>query len=575
MSGSAASRGPHASAEVLVPNLPREIWQHIAVSCGANELACLLSVCVDTNDAVYDAFTSPSPPAVICDQDGNSMFCNREQVEAFVRVALLGRSTFLTGGAGSGKSFVTRRIITYMLDLVSPEHVLVVAPTGPAARLASTSNKLAQTIHFAFNINNVARRETDPPFKRSSVGYGCKHIEIEEHDTRVDDSEPSSDGLFKLPTSRLTKATVAILTALKFLVIDEISMVSNEIFTLMDLTLRHVRGCDAPFGGVVLLCVGDFCQLPPVVTSAQSLARNKKLGGVWAFQSKSWFMCGLALREIVRQKDAAFAAVLNRIRVGQASWSDASWINKFTYRATLPQLSIFPSNAQCRDRNRAEMDKLVEGGAQQHTFPVKRHLFMLITERPWFVQSVSISPFANRTSFPDANDVTLCIGARVRATKNIYKNSETDGAYIEVANGQRGTVTDIRPGLSVIVQWDPLHVGEEVTETSVSASRRYKKQAFKLDGRHVYASSTFLPLALAWAITVHSAQGASVDMPVNVNHRVMTKQGEDWIPQAGGAYVALSRATKVENLMMLRRLHPNDCVMCKEVRRFMAANGLL
>ena len=568
-----------------VPPLPTELWEQIAVSCGPNELASLLGVCVDTKEAVYDALTSPTPPSVICDEDGKSMFCNREQVEAFVRVVLLGKSLFLTGGAGSGKSFVTRKIVSYVIDLVSTEQVLVVAPTGPAARLASTPNKLAQTIHFAFNISNIARSETDPPFKKSLVGYGCKEIEIEEHDTVMNNDAPSSNEQSKLPTSRLTPATVHILASLKFLVIDEISMVSNEFFTLMDLTLRHVRGSDKPFGGVVLLCVGDFCQLPPVVTSAQAVARNKRLGGgIWAFQSRSWFMEGLALRQIVRQKDPTFAAVLNRIRVGKASWSDASWLNRLTYRPTSPKLSIFPSNDQCRDRNMVEMNKLVDGGAETYTFQRKRHLFLLVKEKPWQLQPVPmlLPPNENtwpRTSFPEANDITVCVGARVRATKNIYKSSPNatngSGVYIEVANGQRGTVTSVSPGLSVHVQWDPLHPNEESIETSVSSSRRYKKQTYKLENKHVYASSTFLPLSLAWAITVHSSQGSSVDMPVDVNHRVMTKQGEDWTPQAGGAYVALSRATKIENLKILRRFHPNDAVLCKSVRKFLVANGLL
>lgn len=579
----------HASTGPSVPPLASELWQKIACSCGHDELAALVGVCKETRDAVYDAMTSSDPPSVVCAEDGSSMFCNRDQAEVFVKVALLGRSIFLTGGAGSGKSYATRKIVESVVLLKSSSKVLVVAPTGAAARVASTSCKTAQTIHFAFNISNINRLETDPPYNLSPTSYGAG-LTVEGVDEagerQLDDpDEPNDDGTTPLPTARLSAEVRSVLGGLKLLVIDEVSMVSNELFTLMDLSLKYVRKSPLPFGGVALLCVGDFCQLPPVLASVESSSRNLRMGGPWAFQSSSWKLASLALRQIVRQKDPTFASVLNRVRVGQATWSDASWLNRHMYRPSPPKLSIFPSNEACRLRNAFEMQKLVTAGEELVTFESTQYIQKLISTDPWRVAMVP-APYHRlpMITYPEATSVTLCVGARVRAIKNIYqRNHYDDGGdgklRLQIANGQRGTVAGIdNPNdgcQSVTILWDPIQAGDEPEEIVVLMSRGSKRQKFKLDGKYVYAVSTFLPISLAWAITVHSAQGASVDMPVDINHRVMTRVDNEWTPQAGGAYVALSRPTDIANVKMLKRFHPNDAVMDKNVKRFMIANGLV
>lgn len=581
-------RPPPKNRASTAPPLPRELWERIASACGHTELAALVGVCTETRDAVYDAMTSQEPPLVVCDEDGNSMFCNREQVDAFVKVALLGRSVFLTGGAGSGKSFTTRKVVESVVSRTRSENVLVIAPTGAAARVASTPIKTAQTIHFAFNISNTNRLETDPPYKLSTSSYGAGLTvegSNEEGERQLDDpDEADEDGRIPLPTARLSPEVRGQLKALKLLVVDEVSMVSNEVFTLMDLSLKYVRESSLPFGGVTVLCVGDFCQLPPVLSSAESSSRNMRMGGPWAFQSKSWTLESLALRQIVRQKDPTFASVLNRMRVGRASWSDASWLTRHKNRPSPPMLSIFPSNEACRLRNDSELKKLVRDGGQPVTFESRQYLQKLISTDPWQVALVH-PPYTNlpRITYPEAYSVTLCVGARVRAIKNIYRllHYGTDGpdgrtVTLEIANGQRGTVVSIDEFIhSVTVRWDPLRPGDPPEETVVYESRRSKRQKFKRDGKFVYAVSIFLPLSLAWAITVHSAQGASVDMPIDINHRVRTVVDGEWVPQAGGAYVALSRATDIAHVNMLQRFHPNDAVMNQDVKRFMAANGLL
>jgi hypothetical protein len=573
---------PRASAD-----LPREVWQLVASVCGVNELALLVSVCKEAKNGVYDAVASSEPPASVCDADGTSPFCNKEQFDAFVRVALLGKPLFLTGGAGTGKSFVTRHIVQYVVSKVPSEQVLVVAPTGAAARVASSAHKTAYTIHFAFCISNVNRFESDDPCKDSDVNYGA--LDGEEHadadDGGMDDpDEPDEDGKTPMPTARLSGDLRYRFLKLKLLVIDEISMVSNEIFTLMDKTLRVVRNIDKPFGGVTLLCVGDFCQLPPVLATKGTILRNQNMGGPWAFQSSSWTMNSVALRQVVRQKEATFASVLNRIRVGNASWNDASWLNRHTHHPNpLPGLSIFPFNTMCKERNGIEFNKLISRGATTVSFPSKQFATKLISTRPW--KTVGILPdvldVCRAVEYPSVTTVTLCVGSRVRAIKNIYKRPSGSGPMeLQIANGQRGMVVRITERgeferRAVEVDWDPLRPGEPPQRYNVEMAFKSKRQKWKLDGKFVYGNSTFMPLALAWAITVHSSQGASVDMRVDLNHCVVTKKQGQWVPQAGGAYVALSRATDISHVKMLKRFHPKDAFMDPQVKRFMAAQGLL
>jgi hypothetical protein len=593
------SKSRASAAHAPPRELPREVWQFIASMCGSNELGSLLGVCRQAKKGVYDAMNSSQPPEKICDEDGTSPFCNTEQLDAFVRVALLGKSLFLTGGAGTGKSFTTRRIVENVLSQVDDhEEVLVVCPTGAAARVASSANKTAYTIHYAFCISNVNRFETDEPYEESDVSYsGLNEADQNGVDKGVDNGvnkgvmddpeEPDEEGKTPMPTALISRDLRRSLCRLKMLVIDECSMVSNEMFTLMDKTLRGVRDCDEPFGGVTLLCVGDFCQLPPVLSTPESLARNRALGGPWAFQSKSWSMSALALREIVRQKDPTFASVLNRIRVGSATWSDASWLNRHTNRDSQPQLSILPSHKMCTERNKIEFNRLLSAGATAVSFPTENFPTQLLSTNPWKARRLFDDQLADqlihpaRVKYPAVSNVVLCVGSRVRAVKNIYKRpSPSEAMELQIANGQRGSVqaitapTDEQKG-QVRVRWDPLRPGEEGSVYTVETSCKSLRQKWKFDDKFVYGNSTFMPLTLAWAITVHSSQGASVDLPLDLNHLVMTKNGDDWVPQAGGAYVALSRATDISHVKMLRRFHPRDAVMDSEVKRFMVAAGVL
>uniref|UniRef100_A0A1A9WKT2 ATP-dependent DNA helicase PIF1 n=1 Tax=Glossina brevipalpis TaxID=37001 RepID=A0A1A9WKT2_9MUSC len=200
-----------------------------------------------------------------------------EQMEV-MRACTSGKNVFFTGSAGTGKSFLLRRIISAL----PPDGTVATASTGVAACLIS-----GVTLHgFA------------------GIGSG----------------EASLQRCYEL-ASRPVSAQAW--RKCKRLIIDEISMVDGEFFDKMEAVARHVRRNDRPFGGIQLILCGDFLQLPPVTK------RNSTLGSVdlqqqqrFCFQSNAWDKCiefVYELKDVHRQSDPEFIKILNHIRIGHVN----------------------------------------------------------------------------------------------------------------------------------------------------------------------------------------------------------------------------------------------------------------
>ena len=191
--------------------------------------------------------------------------------------ALRGENLFVTGAAGTGKSFLLRFIIQE-LELVHPGRVARTAPTGIAA-----ANIGGQTLHsFArIGLGTRSRQELIRRVRRNK--QACERWRL----TRV-------------------------------LVIDEVSMMAGRLLEDIAAVARAIRTSRAPFGGLQLVFCGDFHQLPPVQLPGEPLEE-------FCFQSTIWKSCDLqsgtvVLQEPVRQsQDPSFASILNEIRVGVIS----------------------------------------------------------------------------------------------------------------------------------------------------------------------------------------------------------------------------------------------------------------
>src|SRR5215468_10034319 len=191
---------------------------------------------------------------------------------------------FVTGRAGTGKS----TLLKCLRDLI-PASMVIVAPTGLAA-----VNVGGQTIHSFFGL---------PPRL-----------------VRPDDIRRSRNG--------------RLMRRLKFLVVDEVSMVRSDLMWAIDQSLRVNRGRPRePFGGVRLAMFGDLHQLPPVIDEADVAAHlESEHGGPFFFSLgtlREGYGTGLIeLTQVFRQKDEGLIRVLNRVRDGEADEDDLAVLNE-------------------------------------------------------------------------------------------------------------------------------------------------------------------------------------------------------------------------------------------------------
>ncbi|XP_015188755.1 PREDICTED: ATP-dependent DNA helicase PIF1 [Polistes dominula] len=192
-----------------------------------------------------------------------------EEQSRVLNAVLSGKNVFFTGSAGTGKSFLLKKIIAAL----PPDATIATASTGVAA----------------CHIGGVTLHQF------AGIGLGNGTLE------RV----------FQL-ASRPYSASVWRKT--KHLIIDEISMVEADFFDKLEAVARHVRKTERPFGGIQLILCGDFFQLPPI---------SKRDGEVkFCFQSEAWEKCvhfNFELRIVHRQKDPEFIEILNNIRIGRVT----------------------------------------------------------------------------------------------------------------------------------------------------------------------------------------------------------------------------------------------------------------
>ena len=313
------------------------------------------------------------------------------------------------------------------------------------------------------------------------------------------------------------------------LIIDEISMLPARSLTLADEVCRHVRGSAAPFGGMQIVLVGDFFQLPPVVRRNDNadmlLLGDEAYGSGFAHGSPAWrdlapTVCYLS--EQHRQSDAPFLDVLAAIRANACGPVERERLAaRRVERDRLPSgcTLLFTHNAAVDEINHRALAKL--GGKTQS--------FVMTAKGPDpFVQALKRGCLS-----PEA--LELKEGAVVMFTKN-----DPAGRYV---NGTLGVVEGFDPD-----------EGHPVVQTRRGARIVAEPSKWKIDeGGTERASITQVPLRLAWAITVHKSQGMSLDAAVIDLGRAF---------EYGQGYVALSRLRTLAGLHLLGlneralRVHP-------------------
>lgn len=320
-----------------------------------------------------------------------------------------------------------------------------------------------------------------------------------------------------------------IMRKLEFLVIDEVSMVRSDLMAAIDLSLRVNRGRPRePFGGVRLLMFGDLHQLPPVVQEAEVATHLvDEHGGPFFFSIPSLREGSgtfhLELTEVFRQRDESLVTVLNRIREGDVEADDLVLLNERVHPIrTLsegePYVILTTTNAAARRINLAYLNAL----------PGELHRF-----------DAGVSGEFSPNAQPADMALELKPGAKVMLLKN-----DPDRRWV---NGSVARVSRVTPK-QVFIEIDGREYEVE------QASWEHRRYAFDQSQEKIVetVAGTFkqFPLRLAWALTIHKAQGLTLDKVYVDLARGSFAHGQ--------TYVALSRCRSLEGLALARPLVPSD-----------------
>ena len=409
---------------------------------------------------------------------------------------------FISGGAGCGKSHVIKCIYHEATKILRqlPSFLAEADMTQPAVLLA------AFTGTAAFNISGKTLHSL---------------LKLPR----------SLKGPYKSLGNALDDMRGALWTA-EILVIDEISMVSKDVFDYVNLRLQQIKGNRKPFGGMSVLAVGDFYQLPPI--NGKPLCNADC--GIWAdFQL-------VELTEIMRQRDdRIYAELLNRLRVkgkrDRLSTEDRALL---TQACTEGQdgphdvLHIFARNQAVDDHNEKAIEQL---GTEIFTILAEDYTKDSCTGemRPL------LSPREHTTRRDLEGSISVAQGARVMVTRNL---DVEDG----IVNGTFGTIANIVSSTSDRRMVNLLGL----TLDSPTAGQNFRKKIQGPTDELVYierfeeglanTKSTVrrqFPVKLAFGCTIHKVQGMTVSSAV-----VSLKD----VDKAGMAYVALSRTTSLQGL---------------------------
>lgn len=413
-------------------------------------------------------------------QDESRFELSKEQENA---LGLLesGENVFLTGGAGSGKSFLIKELRRNLDPKIMP----LLASTGAAAVLLG-----GRTFHSFF-------------------GLGILEGGVEGTRKRC------------LENSKLMQR----LRAIEGFIIDEISMIPGVAFSLAEELCREARSSPLPWGGLRVIVVGDFAQLPPVTRG-----RDRD----WCFLTEAWARSGfvnLMLKENHRVLDLDFMRVLNEIREGRLGEEVRSFLDNRLREHDIDDKNprLFSRREHVEKFNRSELAQL----------PGEDLYFDSI----FFGQDRGVEMLKKNGPLPER--LTLKVGCHV-----LFIQNDPQKRWV---NGSRGTVVEVVKDEEtgeerIIVEKENFrHVTVDRVEFSVLDG----------DGRHL-ASVLNFPLALGYATTIHKSQGATMD-------ELWVNLSQLWEP--GQAYVALSRLRTGQGLRLLG-WSPKSFLVDPQVIRF-------
>lgn len=401
---------------------------------------------------------------------------------------ILGNNVFLTGPGGSGKTYLIKEIVKKCKENLL--NVQVCALTGCAAVLLECQ---AKTIHSWAGIGlangepiDVVKRVCKSKYKRAP----WKNVDV--------------------------------------LIIDEVSMMSKKLFDILNKIPQVIRKNTQPFGGIQVVFSGDFYQLPPVGDEEDPDSCS------FCFESVDWkktFQTTVVLDRIFRQNDSKYVKALNQIRMGRIKKSSydllCSRLNKTCDDEIRPTI-LLPLKRHVEHINATELAKINE---EEKVFNTQNYCDQEIMEKEkkkYARMSVTQDSLEMELSYLKNNIMAdqllkLKKGALVMCVANIDMESEQ-----QIVNGSQGIVVDFENGFPIV---------------------KFRNGAVKTMGNHVWMSEKIpwmgvkqIPLILAWAITIHKAQGVTLDVAqIDAGRHIF---------ECGQTYVALSRIKNIDGLYL-------------------------
>lgn len=430
-----------------------------------------------------------------------------EFVEELVRFT--DSNIFLTGKAGTGKT-------TFLRNLQSKtfKRIIVLAPTGVAA-----INAGGQTIHSFFQL------PFGPQLPEDAGANAWR--------------QNAKASTLASQYQKIRKNKINLMRSLDLVVIDEISMVRADVLDAVDAVLRRARRSSKPFGGVQLLMIGDVHQLAPVAKPEEWSVLAPYYHTPYFFGShvlqKSSYLC-VELEHIYRQHDADFIELLNKVRHNQMDAQCLRLLNlryrpDFNPKNEEGYITLTTHNYQADRINESKLaaidsKTLIFNAEIKGTFP--------------------------ENTYPTKEKLELKIGAQVMFVKN---DPSSEKAYYNGKIGQlvgydeKDNSLEVKCDEGIIkvtpVEWEN---NEYTLDPETNAIDEKTIGTFKQ-----------MPLRLAWAVTIHKSQGLTFD-------KVIIDAGQAFAH--GQVYVALSRCTSLEGLVLKTRIQPTALVDDVSVDQF-------
>lgn len=328
------------------------------------------------------------------------------------------------------------------------------------------------------------------------------------------------------------------------IVIDEISMVRADMLDNIDLFLRLNRDNPLPFGGVQMIFIGDLFQIPPVVSSdfernfLQENYSTPYFFSAIVMSNEKFYMDLIELNQVFRQRDIRFINLLEAIRLNQMDWDLLDELNSRYDPDEIKEgfyITLSARNAQVQKLNDKKLKE--------------------INSRSFLYQASLVGSFPVNT-YPTDYELSLKVGAQVMFIRNDTEKKFVNGTigkvvklladkiFIEINKDGEKEIIDVDP-----VEWE---------------SVKYFTDALDPQNIEQEVIGTFsqYPLKLAWAITIHKSQGKTFE-------NVIIDLGSRGAFAHGQTYVALSRCTTLNGIILSTPIKPQDIMVDPRIIEFL------